>query len=328
MTLFFNHKRVAVLGGCGLIGRQLVDLLVDSGARVRVVDRIEPRLAQHYVDYRQYDLRYFDDACAACDDQEIVFNLIGVKGSPKMAKERPASFLVPILMAGTNAMEAARLQGVKQFLYTSSIGVYNMAGSEPLDEGARCVSADSADLFPGLAKRMGELQARAYDIEYSWNGVSVVRPSNIYGPWDNFDPASAMVIPALIARCAAGENPLKVWGDGTPRRDVLHAYDAARAMMLVVEKGDPGPINIGSGVSVSIAEIARLIAGHFKVEVDFDYGQPSGDPVRVLKIDRLKALGFKPHYSLEQGISETIEWYVAHADKAAGQRYNPFVEVQ
>ena len=103
------------------------------------------------------------------------------------------------------------------------------------------------DKFPGWAKRVGELQAEAYAIEYGWKKVSIVRPANIYGPYDNFDPANSMVVPSLIRRALAGEDPLTVWGDGSPIRDFIHAEDVARGMMLAVEKGVTEPINLGSG---------------------------------------------------------------------------------
>ena len=164
---------------------------------------------------------------------DIVFNLAGVKGSPAMANERPASFLVPTITFSYNMMEAARREGVERYLYTSSIGVYAPAEYFREDDVWKTFPSPH-DRFAGWAKRMGELQAEAYKIEYGWDKISIVRPANVYGPYDNFDPANAMVIPSLIYRALDGEAPLTVWGDGTPIRDFIHARDVARGMMLMV----------------------------------------------------------------------------------------------
>ena len=133
-------------------------------------------------------------------------------------------------------MEAARRCGVDRFLYTSSIGVYSPSEIFHEDDVWNTFPSPN-DRFAGWAKRMGELQAEAYAIEYGWERISIVRPANVYGPFDNFDPGSAMVIPSLINRATSGENPLLVWGDGSQIRDFVHADDVARGMLVVVEKG-------------------------------------------------------------------------------------------
>ena len=157
-------------------------------------------------------------------------------------------------------MEAARRKGVQRYLFTSSIGVY--APSEIFFEDDVWSTFPSPnDRFAGWAKRMGELQAEAYAIEYGWNDICIVRPANVYGPYDNFDPENAMVIPSLIYRALSGENPLAVWGDGTAIRDFIHARDAAVGMMRVVELGIREPINLGTGRGVSIREIVDIIVG-------------------------------------------------------------------
>ena len=124
---------------------------------------------------------------------------------------------------------------------------------------------------------MGELQAEAYKIEYNWDKISIVRPANVYGPYDNFDPENAMVIPSLINRALSGEKPLVVWGDGSPIRDFIHSKDVARGMLLAVEKGINEPLNLGSGEGVSIKQIAETIAKHVPngpLELEWDISKP------------------------------------------------------
>jgi GDP-L-fucose synthase len=237
---FFSGKTVLVTGGTGLIGRPLVEMLIAAGAKVRIASLDNPSRAPEGAEFHKVDLREFAECLRVAEGCQIVFQLAGVKGSPAMTARRPASFFVPTVMFNTNMMEAARRQGVERYLFTSSIGVY--APAEVFHEDDVWKSFPSPnDRFAGWAKRMGELQAEAYRIEYGWDKVSIVRPANVYGPYDNFDPANAMVIPSLIHRAVSGENPLVVWGDGSAIRDFIYARDVARGMLLVVEKGYPEP---------------------------------------------------------------------------------------
>lgn len=127
---------------------------------------------------------------------------------------------------------------------------------------------------------MGELQAEAYKIEYGWDKIAIVRPANVYGPYDNFDPNNAMVISSLIKRALDGENPLTVWGDGSPIRDFIHAKDLARGMLLTIEKGVGQPINLGSGIGVNIKEIVEIIVNSMKIKPKVVWVPPSLQVIR------------------------------------------------
>ena len=135
---------------------------------------------------------------------------------------------------------------------------------------------------------MGELQAEAYRIEYGWNDIYIVRPANVYGPWDNFDPNNAMVIPSLIKRAADGENPLTVWGDGSAIRDFIHARDCAQGIIQVFEQGVKEPVNLASGKGISIREIVETLVPMITPcpEIIWDTSKPSGDMRRVLDTSR------------------------------------------
>ena len=275
---FYKNKKVLVTGGTGLIGRQLVELLIENGAKVRIVSLDDSSLAHPQAEFCQADLTIFDNCMEICKDIDYVFHLAGIKGSPKMTAEKPASFFVPIILFNTNMMEAARRNKVERFLYTSTIGVYAPAEVFHEEDIWKTFPSEN-DKFAGWAKRMGELQAEAYKIQYNWDKISIVRPANVYGIFDNFDEKNATVIPSLIKRAVDGENPLVVWGDGTPIRDFIHAKDVARGMYLVLENGETRPINLGSGVGFTIKQIAEVIANNIdpKPKIIWDTSKPSGD---------------------------------------------------
>jgi len=302
---------VLVTGGTGMIGRYLVDLLLRKGCRVKVVSIDDPTGLPKEVEFERLDLMRMDNCTRACQGQDFVFSLVGIKGSPKMARERPARFMVPMLMFNTAMMEAAMRCGVKWYLYTSSVGVYHPAENFMEDDVWKTFPSEH-DKFPGWAKRMGELQAEAYAVENGISNISLVRPANVYGKWDNFDPASAMVIPSLISRMVSGENPLSVWGDGTPIRDFIHAKDCARGMLHVVERGVTSPVNLGSGAGVTIRELAETIRDTYdeEVEIVWDTSKPSGDTKRIMDVERALSIGFSCEVGLKEGVREVLEWFL------------------
>ncbi len=307
-----------------MIGRELVQLLLEQGAKVRTASLDAPSRALPGTEFMSVDLTHPDACAKACAGQDIVFHLAGIKGSPKMMKEQPASYFVPSLLFTTHMMEAARKAGVKNFLFTSSVGVYAPAEVFYEDDVGKSLPSPN-DLFGGWHKRTGELQAQAYSIQYGWNSISIVRPANVYGLYDNFDPENAMVIPSLIHRAMKGEDPLIVWGDGSAIRDFIHARDVARGMLLAVEKGYSLPINLGSGIGCTIKELVETIVSHLdkKPQIIWDSTKPSGDKKRLMDISRATSLGWKPQISLSTGIKEVMEWY--HKDTSdSDARFNVF----
>jgi len=322
----YKDKNILVTGGTGLIGRPLVEKLINQGASVRIASLDDPSRAHPDADFMQLNLIKFDNCMKASKDMDYVFHLAGIKGSPAMTAKKPASFFVPTISFNTNMMEAAKQNNVERYLFTSSIGVYSPSEIFNEDDVWKTFPSKN-DTFAGWAKRMGELQAQAYKIEYGWEEIAIVRPANVYGPYDNFDPKNAMVIPSLVRRALDGENPLNVWGDGTPIRDFIHAYDVADGMILALEKGTGQPINLGSGIGVSIKEIVSVIVNNMDdpPEVVWDTSKPSGDKKRLMNIDRAKAIGFSPKITIQEGIKGVMDWYLENKD-IINKRYNVFTE--
>ncbi len=318
---FYKNKKVLVTGGTGLIGRPLIEMLVEQGAHVTAVSLDDPPRRIRDCNFFKLDLREFENCINVCARQDIVFQLAGIKGSPVATKTKPASFFVPTLQFSTNMMEAARLSGVEWYLNTSSVGVYGPAEIFYEDQAWED-KPSTHDKFAGWAKRIGEMQAEAYKIEYGWDCVSIVRPANVYGPWDSFSNESAMVIPSLIKRVVNGEKPLKAWGDGSPIRDFIHANDVARGMMLVVEKSIREPVNLGSGVGVTIKELAETIAEIEGISVEWDTSKPNGDAKRLMDMTRASNYGFKCEISLKDGLKQTIDWYKSNRNGSG--RYDVF----
>jgi GDP-L-fucose synthase len=310
----FENKTVLVTGGAGMIGRQLVDLLLERKAIVHIADIKQPSGMPTDVIFHKVDLRSYDSCLQVCENIDFVFNLVGIKCSPRVCIEEPASIMGPMLQFNTNMLEAAMKQNVEWYLYTSTVGVYEPAEVLREDDVWKTQPSKN-DWFGGWAKRMGELQCQAYERQYGQGRCSIVRPANVYGPHDTFDPDSAMVIPSLI-RKAFTNDKLEVWGDGSAIRDFIHAKDVARGMMFVVENKITEPLNLGSGDEISIKRIAETIAAAANIPIEWDTSKPTGDARRVFDMSRADKLGFKPQISIEEGIKNTIEWYLENQDVA------------
>ena len=320
----FKDQKVLVTGGGGMIGRSLVKLLLDRGAKITIADLTKPTDLPEGVEHVQVDLRFFDNCLDICKGKDYVFHLAGVKGSPKMCAEQPVDFMVPMLQFNTNMMQAAFDANVKWYLFTSSVGVYAPADVFFEDTVWNTMPSPN-DRFAGWAKRMGELQAEAYGIQYGKKNISIVRPANVYGAYDNFNPANAMVVPSLI-RKAQENDVLEVWGDGSQIRDFIHADDVALGMIYAVEKQITEPINLGSGKGYSIKEVVDMVVKHSgkQLEVKWLTDKPAGDKIRLFDMARAKSYGFDISVSLEEGIKNTTDWFLNNKE-ILDKRYNAFV---
>ena len=253
----FKDKKVLITGGGGMIGRSLINQLIDKECKIYIADLTTPTDLPEGVEHLQVDLRFFDNCMDICKGMNYVFHLAGVKGSPKMCVEQPVDFMVPMLQFNTNMVQAAYEANVDWFLYTSSVGVYSPA--ELFQEDSVWSTFPSPnDRYAGWAKRMGELQIETYKIQYGFDRFSIVRPANVYGPYDNFNPTNAMVVPSLI-RKSNENNVLEVMGDGSAIRDFIYCDDVARGMIFAVENKITQPLNLGSGKKHTIGDVVDLV---------------------------------------------------------------------
>ena len=329
----FKDKKVLVTGGTGMIGRELVALLLEKEARVKVVSLDEPIDFFDDVEFEKLDLTIYENCYNVCKEMDYVFHVAGVKGSTKMSVTQPLDYFLPMIRFNTNMMEAAFRQNVEWYLYTSSVGVYSPSELMREEDVWKTFPSDN-DRLPGWAKRIGELQADGYKIQHDWDKISIVRPANVYGNWDNFDIKNSMVIPSLIQKGEKASiaqqyqyqsESMEVWGDGSPIRDFIHARDVARGMIHVVENKITKPVNLGCGKGVTIKEIADIIANKFDVEINYDETKPNGDKIRLLDMETMFESGFKLTIDIESGIEETIDWYLNNKENL-NYRYNSFIK--
>ena len=310
----YRHKKILVTGATGLIGRCLVDRLIALGATLRTTSRRDPPadFPAGEVEHLVGDLSDRSFAERATDGMEGLFHLAGRRGSIGIQTTQAATMLGENLMICFNVLDAARRAGVGRILYTSTVTVYPPMAvyREDLVWSA---NPHPGDQYAAWAKRMAEKFIEAQEIQYGLQNTAIVRPVNTFGPHDNFDPKTALVVPALIGRALSGENPFVVWGDGSAVRDFLYVSDAVDGILLAFEKGiGKGAFNLGSGHGTSIRDLVTAVmrATGQSVPVQWDTSKPSGEPRKVADITRAREiLGFSPKIGLDTAIARTVEWY-------------------
>lgn len=303
----FNRKNILVTGGTGLIGRQVVKMLCDAGGNVEIISLDKVKIDER-ASYFYGDLTDFNTCKMVTKGKDFVFHIAGIKGSVEVTKSKPASFFVPLLMMNTNILESCRLNNVEKVVYTSSVGAYSSAEVFKEDEN---LDGSPMDMFPGWAKRMAEKQIESYSIQYGLKNFAIVRPANIYGPGDNFDPKNAMVIPTLMQRIYNKENPVIIWGDGSAVRDFAYSKDVAEGVIQALYYGTNGKfVNLGSGEGVTIKQLVETLHIFINFNYEFDTSKSSGFPKRVMDISMAKQIiGYNPTTSLLDGLKETWKWF-------------------
>ena len=229
----------------------------------------------------------------------------------------PVEFLSENIRIQTNLIDAAHSAKVEKFVFLASSCVYPKNCPQPIKEEYVLTGAlESTNSAYAIAKLAGIELIKAYRKEFGHRWISVM-PTNLYGPNDNFDLESSHVMPALIRKIldAKSNNLHKVvlWGSGSPIREFLHTDDLARAVLVCLEKyNDPQHINIGSGIEISIKNLALKISNQveYNGEIIWDKTLPDGTPRKVLDATKISKLGWKPNISLDQGIRSTIDWYL------------------
>jgi len=311
MTDFWTSRRVMVTGGSGFLGSAVVERLRRAGATEVFVPRSG-----------EYDLRTRDGIARALADGKpsLIIHLAAVVGGIGANRENPGRFFYENAIMGIELMEQARLAGVDKFVGVGTVCEYPKHTPVPFHEDDLWNGYPEETNAPyGLAKKMLLVQGQAYRAQYGFNVLHLL-PVNLYGPGDNFDPASSHVIPALIRKCLEardrGDAFIEVWGTGSASREFLYVDDAANAIVLASEKYDGAdPVNIGVGAEITIKDLVQLIArlSRFTGELRWDATKPDGQPRRALDISRARELfGFMSSTSFEDGLRRTIEWYEAN----------------
>ena len=308
MTSAVSGRRVLVTGGGGFLGRHVVTRLEARGAEVFV-----PRSAT-------FDLRTrggAEDALAA-GRPEIVIHLAAVVGGIGANRENPGRYFYENAAMGIGLMDAARLVGVQKFVQIGTVCSYPKFTPVPFREDDLWNGYPEETNAPyGLAKKMLLVQGQAYRQQYGFNVIHLI-PVNLYGPGDNFDPASSHVIPALIKKCVdardRGDDHIEVWGSGSASREFLYVEDAAEGIVLATELYDGSdPVNLGVGQEITIRDLVEVIARltGFHGEIRWDETKPDGQPRRALDTSRARDLfGFQSRTSFETGLRHTIHWYL------------------
>jgi GDP-L-fucose synthase len=294
--------RIMVAGARGMVGRAIVAALRDAGYE-QVIEA-----ARDTVDFGS-----FEQTKALMDRErpDFVFVAAARVGGIWANSSRPAEFLYQNLNVSANIIHAAHLADVPRLLYLGSSCIYPKAADQPIKEeyllGGPLEATNEAY---AIAKIAGIKLCGAYSRQYA-RGYYGVMPTNLYGPGDNYDPASSHVLPALIRKahmaCVEGASTMTVWGSGRPRREFLHVHDLARACVHLMSIGYEGDIlNIGVGEDIEIGSLAQMICEivGYEGRIEYDSSMPDGTPRKLLDISRIRALGWHPTIPLREGIGD------------------------
>ena len=298
-------RRVWVAGHSGMLGSAVMRRLQTEACEILTVS------------HREVDLCHQADTQAYLDRTrpDVVIVAAAKVGGILANSTYPADFLYDNLMIASNVIEAARRTGVKKLFYVGSSCIYPKFADQPITEEALLTGAlEPTNEAYAIAKIAGIKLCQAYRQQYGCDFIAAM-PTNLYGPADNFDLASSHVVPALLRKAIeaklVGAAAFPVWGSGTPRREFLHVDDCADALVHVLRQYSGAMhINVGSGVEVSIRELAELIADvvGFQGRIDFDPSKPDGTPRKLLDSQRLRALGWVPKISMADGLRQTYRW--------------------
>jgi GDP-L-fucose synthase len=306
---FWSNKRILVTGGTGFLGKHLV-------ARLKAYEPaaiLAPGSKEYDLVREANVIRLYEDT-----RPDIVIHLAAVVGGIGANRANPGKFFHDNLLMGVQVMEFARRYSVEKFVALGTICAYPKYTPIPFREEDLWNGYPEETNAPyGLAKKMLLVQAEAYRRQYDFNAIYLL-PVNMYGPGDNFDLETSHVIPGIIRKCVEavrkGLPQIILWGTGKPTREFLYVEDCAEAIALATERYNGAqPVNLGSGVEISISDLATMIARMtgFHGEIVWDASQPDGQPRRALNVEKAEKLfGFHARTKFEDGLRRTIEWFV------------------
>jgi GDP-L-fucose synthase len=303
-------KSVCVTGGAGFLGSFLTAKLDEAGADVFV---------PHYEDYDLTD----PDAVRRCLDDsspDVVIHLAAVVGGIGANQANPGRFYYENAAMCLHLVHESYVRGIEKFVGIGTICAYPKHTPVPFQETELWNGYPEETNAPyGLAKKMMLVHLQAYRAQYGFNGIYLL-PVNLYGPGDNFDPESSHVIPAMIRKMVTarddGTDEVVLWGDGSPTREFLYVEDCAEAIAAATETYDePEPVNLGSGMEISMLDLAETIAKHvgYQGKLTWDTTKPNGQPRRSLDTSRARdSFGWQAATSFDDGLERTIRWWESH----------------
>jgi GDP-L-fucose synthase len=311
MGNFFTRRRIVITGGAGFLGGYVTEGLRRRRCKHILVPKID-----------NYDLVKLEDINRMYEDMkpDIVIHLAAVVGGIGANREHPGEFFYKNLMMGAQLIEQARLRNIEKFVAIGTVCAYPKFTPVPFKEEDLWNGYPEETNAPyGLAKKMLLVQSQSYRQQYGFNSIFLL-PVNLYGPGDNFDPASSHVIPALIKKCVdaveSGADHIDCWGTGKVSREFIYAADAAEGILLATELYNGyEPVNIGAGFEITIKELAEKIANltGFRGQLRWDSSNPDGQPRRCLDVSKAKKyFGFEAKTSFDEGLKATIDWYKAN----------------
>lgn len=316
----WNNTPVVVAGSSGLVGINLVTKLRQMGCKVRSIFHTKPPpISYDDVEYVQADLRIGDNCKKVVKDMEYAFHVAASTSGAAAISSTPMIHVTPNLLIDSQFLDACYQEKIKKVLWTGSTTGYPESGDTVIEESQMF----KGDPYPkyymtGWTKRFSEILCNMYSHKLAIKmPVVVLRPTNIYGPYDKFDFERCHVIPALIRKVVERQDPIEVWGDGEDVRDFIYIDDMIDAIVLAMEKmGGYDPINIGLGKCYTVKEVLNTIIkldGYTNAKIVYNTARPTMIPKRRVSIKKSEQLlGFKPKTELEEGIKKTIEFYRQH----------------
>lgn len=304
-----NHDaRIYVAGHAGLVGSAVVRKLEALGFRSVIA------ATRQELDLR--DQRAVNDWFQQ-NRPEYVFLVAGTVGGILANSSRPAEFIYDNMMIHGTVVHAAHLWGSQKLLYLGSSCIYPREASQPITEEELLQGPlEPTNEWYAIAKIAGIKLCQAYRQQYGANFISAM-PTNLYGPGDNFDLDSSHVVPALIRKFhdakVIGRKEVEIWGSGSPRREFLHVDDLADACIFLMNSySGESHLNVGTGIDVTIAELAAMIRSivYPEAELIFDRSKPDGTPRKVLDVSRLTDVGWSASIPLDKGIESTYDWFL------------------